>query len=309
MGFFSDISNVLDPVGGLLRGERKDRAGQSVDDARQAQELKRVQFDQLREDAQPLRELRNQNINRLLRLQGIFPTQPQATTASPFPNGFELVNMGNGEMGLVPRTTHLANAEQGEGGLVEFGAADQSEFYSSPEFETVRDAALRVKGTNPNMNRALAERANELAVGEFGNYHNRIFNQAGFSSSGLANTNKLLQQNVDAQANLLNNAGAQVASNLIGESNQRGQAAGSIVGALGAMFCDARLKKNARKVGEYHSGIGKYRWEWTDEAKDLVGNQPEEGPMAHEVYEKMPENITIRGEYLAIKDMRLVNGY
>lgn len=262
MGFFSDISNVFDPVGGLLRGEREDRAGQSVDDAREAQQLKRVQFNQLREDAQPLRDLRNQNINRLLRLQGI-----------------------------------------GTGG------PDQSEFYSSPEFETVRDAALRVQGTNPAMNQALSDRATELATGEFGNFQNRIFNTAGFSSDGLANTNKLLQQNVDAQANLLNSAGAQVASNLIGESNQRGQAAGSIVGALGAMFCDARLKKNARKIGEYHSGMGKYRWEWTDEAKDLVGNQPNEGPMAHEVYEKMPENITIRGGYLAIKDMRLVNGY
>lgn len=309
MGFLSD---VLDPAG--FFGDR-DPTGQeaaareSVVDAQQANELKRAQFDLLRQDAEPLRDLRNSNINRLLRMQGIFPSQPQTQPAANplgLPNGFELVDMGNGEMRLVPRP-QLENAPaQGEAGF-EFGAADQSEFYGSPEFQTVRDAALRVQGTNPNQTRALQERAGELGMGEFANYQNRIFNTAGFSSEGLNNTNRLLQQNIDSQTNLLNNAGAQAAGNLIAGANQRGQAAGSIVGLIGSMMCDARLKKNVKRIGSYPSGIGKYQWEWTDEAKKLVGDQPAEGPMAHEVAEKQPHNIGVRDGYLIVKDARLLH--
>lgn len=276
MGFFSSIGkSLLDPgkifhdSDNPIQREQRKQAEQTLAQSREAQELKRLQFDQLREDAGPLRALRNENINRLLSLQGITPTQDG----------------------------------------VQMGVADQSSFYSSPEFETVRDAALRVQGTNPNMQQALNERATQLGMGEFGNYHNRIFNTAGFSSSGLANTNRLLQDNIDSQVNLLNNAGAQAAGNLIAGANQRGQAAGSVVGLIGSLFCDARLKKNARKVGEYHSGLGKYEWEWTEKAKELVGNQPPVGPMAHEVLEKMPENITTRQGFLVVKDMRLVHGY
>lgn len=185
---------------------------------------------------------------------------------------------------------------------------DLSGFRSSPEYTTVRDVALRIKGNNSGQDQALAERAEQLGAGEYGNFHNRIFNTAGFSSEGLNNTNKLLQGNIDSQVNILNNAGAQGASNLLAGAQGRGSAASTGVGLLSA-FCDARLKTNARKVGEYHSGIGKYVWKWTEEAKKLVGSQPEEGPMAHEVFKIMPENITEVGGYLCIKDMRLINGY
>lgn len=263
MGFsFRDLGRAIDPVGSYIadevRGESEDQAQDAVNQGKKAADLKREQFNLLREDAQPLRELRNENINRLLRLQGIGQKQ------------------------------------------------DISEFSKSPEFMTVRDAALQVQGSNSNQDRELAERAAQLGMGEFGNFQNRIFNTAGFSSDGLNNTNRLLQENVDAQVNVLNNAGSQAAGGLISGANQRGQAASGILGMVGA-FCDARLKTNIRKVGDYRSGLGKYAWDWTEEAKELVGGQPASGPMAHEVFKAQPDNITEVNGYLVIKDMRLIH--
>lgn len=310
MGFFSDLGKSLLDPGGIFHNSKnpvqKDQerqAEQTLAQSKEAQDLKRLQFDQLREDAGPLRGLRNENINRLLRMQGINQVPGQA--AQPGLMEMQTIRTPFGDIQIPVQGQGTPATED----RIEFGPGDLSGFSTSPEFETVRDAALRVQGTNPNMQQALNERATQLGMGEFGNYHNRIFNTAGFSSSGLANTNRLLQDNIDSQVNLLNNAGAQAAGNLIAGANQRGQAAGSVVGLIGSLFCDARLKKNARKVGEYHSGLGKYEWEWTEKAKELVGNQPPAGPMAHEVFEQMPENVTTRDGYLAIKDMRLVHGY
>ena len=272
MGFFSDLkdkigtptlsptTNIGNFLGDTLRDESEDRAQETIDQAQEGVDLKRDQFNLLREDSRPLRELRNDNINRLLRISGI------------------------GEQQNI------------------------DDFRASPEFTTVRDAALRVQGSNSGQNRELAERANQLGSGEFSNFHNRIFNTAGFSSSGLNNTNKLLQANVDAQANLLNNAGAQAASNIMSASNAKNSAASGI-GGIFAALCDARLKKNIKRIGSYHSGLGKYAWEWTEKAKELVGNQPNIGPMAHEVFDVMPENVGEYKGYLQIKDMRLINGY
>ena len=267
MGFFSKIKDSLDPsaaldpfgfTGNPVQDEQREAAEEVVDQGQEAAGLKREQFDLLREDAGPLREIRNENINRLLNLQGVT------------------------------------------------GARDLSGFEASPEFITVRDAANEVQGLNDQQSAELSERANRLGQGEFANFRNRIFNTAGFSSSGLNNTNRLLQENVDAQANILNNAGATAASGLISGANARGQGAGALAGLFSAM-CDWRLKDNPVQVGTYEIGIPKYQWDWTDEALTLVGDQVPEGPMAHEVKAIMPDNVETVNGYLRIKDMRLIH--
>ena len=267
MGFFSElgdiVGSVLDPSG-LISGEnpvqeeQREAAEETVAQGKEAADLKREQFDILHTDAEPLRELRNANINRLLNLRGV-------------DDGFEVAS-----------------------------------FNASPEFTSVRDAAAGIEGLNSGQSAELAERAQRLGEGEFSNFRNRIFNTAGFSSSGLNNTNRLLQQNVDSQANILNNAGASAASGLISGANQRGQAAGAVGGLVGA-FCDKRLKDSAVQIGTYEIGIPKYEWDWTDTALALVGDQPNQGPMAHEVQAIMPDNVHEVSGYLRIKDMRLIH--
>jgi len=263
MGFFSDLGKVLDPAGvfgddnNAIFSSQNKESKNALKQAEKSGALQREQYDIARKDAEPLRALRDENINQLLRINGI--GQP----------------------------------------------ADITSFNASPEFTTVRDAALKVQGT-PEMQAALNARATNLGTGEFNNYQNRILNTAGFSSDGLASSNRLLQQNIDDRTNIMNNAGAGGAASLAQATAQRQQAAGGILSAF-AMFSDVRLKANARKIGVYHSGIPKYEWDWNEKAKKLVGSQPNVGPMAHEVYKKMPENITVVNGYLVIKDMRMID--
>lgn len=55
---------------------------------------------------------------------------------------------------------------------------------------------------------------------------------------------------------------------------------------------DERLKENLVKFGTMENGINVYRWDWKDEAKGLVGDQPAFGVIAQEVQEIVPEAVT-----------------
>ena len=72
-----------------------------------------------------------------------------------------------------------------------------------------------------------------------------------------------------------------------------------VLGAAGTAasiynMSDIRLKTNIKQVGKLDNGINLYTWKWTEEAKDIVGDQPEYGVLADEVQSVMPEAV-IRG--------------
>jgi hypothetical protein len=71
-----------------------------------------------------------------------------------------------------------------------------------------------------------------------------------------------------------------------------------VLGGVGAVApfipSDIRLKTNVKQVGKLDNGIKLYTWNWTEEAKDIVGDQPEYGVLADEVQDIMPEAV-IRG--------------
>lgn len=62
--------------------------------------------------------------------------------------------------------------------------------------------------------------------------------------------------------------------------------------AYAASKSDKKLKTNIRKVGQLASGLNTYFWDWTEEAKKLVGNQMTFGVMAQEAIEVFPEAIS-----------------
>lgn len=71
---------------------------------------------------------------------------------------------------------------------------------------------------------------------------------------------------------------------------------GSFLGGAGTAyqaFSDIRLKANIRQVGALDSGLGIYVWEWTEEAKGLVGGQRPLGVLAQEAIEIIPDAVTI----------------
>lgn len=62
--------------------------------------------------------------------------------------------------------------------------------------------------------------------------------------------------------------------------------------AYAASKSDKKLKTNIRKVGQLASGLNTYFWNWTEEAKKLVGNQMTFGVIAQEAIEVFPEAIS-----------------
>lgn len=71
------------------------------------------------------------------------------------------------------------------------------------------------------------------------------------------------------------------------------------IGAVGAIApflpgygsSDIRLKTNIKQVGKLNNGIKLYTWNWTEEAKGIVGDQVEYGVIAQEVMEVVPEAV------------------
>lgn len=78
-------------------------------------------------------------------------------------------------------------------------------------------------------------------------------------------------------------------------------AAQQIAGLIGAgaqlyAASDIALKRDIKRVGKLPNGINVYKWSWTEEAKNIVGDQPEYGVIAQEVQEVLPHAVK-RGDH------------
>ena len=254
MGFLSSVKDALQSASPSARAfsEPERAANAQVRQAERGVDLQRQIFNTIRDDAAPLRALRDATLPQLLSLQGIG------------------------------------------------GDLDRSQFYRSPEYGSVYNAASSVAdnllpNAPPGLRNALLDRAGNLASGEYSNFYNRLANVGGFSSQGIGNTNSQLQGNIDAQTALLNDAGAAAASGLIGSSNQRGQAAGSIVGLIGALS-DERLKENVVVVG--HDDLGRIvEFNYIGQKDRLRGR------MAQDLLETDPTSVSVHSSgYLMVDE-------
>jgi hypothetical protein len=69
---------------------------------------------------------------------------------------------------------------------------------------------------------------------------------------------------------------------------------------------DVRLKTNIRKVGKLASGLNTYFWDWTEEAKQFVGNQNTFGVIAQEAQLLFPEAVMMHTDgYLRVDYSRI----
>ena len=59
------------------------------------------------------------------------------------------------------------------------------------------------------------------------------------------------------------------------------------------MSSDKKLKTNIKKVGQLPSGLATYTWDWKEEFKHLVGNQPTLGVIAQEAMELFPKAVSM----------------
>jgi len=71
---------------------------------------------------------------------------------------------------------------------------------------------------------------------------------------------------------------------------------------------DVRLKENITKVGTTADGINLYTWDWTEDAKSLVKDQPAYGVIAQEVQHIIPEAVSTGTDgYLMVNYSKIFN--
>lgn len=174
-----------------------------------------------------------------------------------------------------------------------------------------------------NVRTALQEQAFGRAATQLGDFQNRLAALSGSAQTATGNVAQLGAQAAGQIGQGLQQAGAARASGILGSQQARAQGFSSIAGGLGSAFSggfgggrpaitettggpianapggfgfsDIRLKTNIKKVGELDSGLNWYSWIWSDEAKDIVGDQASEGVMAQEVRQIFPEAV-VKGQ-------------
>lgn len=105
------------------------------------------------------------------------------------------------------------------------------------------------------------------------------------SAAGQASAGMQSGQNI---ANLLAQQGAAQAGGILAAGGKQAQIFGDVMQTAGAVkgFCDPRLKRNARRIGTHHLGIGLYSWEYLWGAKGS-------GVMADELERIMPQAVSV----------------
>ena len=93
-----------------------------------------------------------------------------------------------------------------------------------------------------------------------------------------------------ARANLIGGLGSSMLSGLFTPVATQGGGVGNILTTLFPSISDVRLKDNIEKVGAV-DGINLYIWDWTDEGKDIAGDQKTFGVLAQEVQQIRPSAV------------------
>tara|TARA_R110000803_G_scaffold34529_4_gene75313 strand:- start:36 stop:947 length:912 start_codon:yes stop_codon:yes gene_type:complete len=71
---------------------------------------------------------------------------------------------------------------------------------------------------------------------------------------------------------------------------------GGLMGAIGGIFSDERLKDNLKLEGKTESGVNLYSWTWNKLAKGLGIDAPEYGVIAQEVLKVIPNAVYVDKE-------------
>lgn len=146
-------------------------------------------------------------------------------------------------------------------------------------------------GTGDDLQRNLLLLGNQFAQQDITNLQN--LTNTGLNAT--AQTGSFLQQGTTAQGGIIGNIANANAAGTIGAANAEADAINRLIQAGAAAFSDIRLKENV-KFSHVENGIRMYNWSWTDEAKDIVGDQESFGPIAQELKASHPELVTVDEE-------------
>lgn len=226
-----------------------------------------------------------------------FDTDPNRVLQNPL---FQALRQDQNQQ-LINQQAALGRG--GSGGTAD--ALDRNLLLLGTQFQD-RDIAQQQQDLTNRLNIGQQDFSNRLAANQarFG----QLFNLTGLGANAAA------QQATQGQ-NIIQGIGNAQAAGLIGASNaaaQQGQnllsgLQGATLGSQGlagglnagqgflAALCDVRLKENIEYV-ETVDGVDVFTWDWTDEAKEIVGDQPPRGPIAQILAESHPENVVFDDE-------------
>ena len=151
--------------------------------------------------------------------------------------------------------------------------------------ETERGAAARGFNRSGNVMASMNTRAQEVASAEYGNIINRLTNLAGATPQNAIGGGQVYGQMLgdahSAQSGSMANAAA----------GASGGGMSDLLGGIGSMMSDIRLKKDVTKV-EDREGYTWYTWTWNELAEPLGLTGTSEGVIANELQETHPELVT-----------------
>jgi hypothetical protein len=165
---------------------------------------------------------------------------------------------------------------------------------SQGRLQTGRDIAQQIGGTTSALSDLISRQGAGLAdiTGTGGVNLANLLQGAGAAQAGGQTDLATILANIATQQGSTV-AGLPSASQLLtgqGLLQPIGQAASGIGTAILAAS-DIRLKTNIQRTGQTPSGINLYKWDWTEEGREIVGDQPAFGVMAQEVMEMTPEAV------------------
>lgn len=294
-------------------------------------EEQRRQFDITQQQLQPFVSTGVDALNQqriLLGLGALPAAQPQQQPQQPA----QVLGGGSG-VGLFGLINKAFDRQQGEGGQLgptalegEFIPAGQltpeeqqqqafAAFGESPGQRFLRERGQRALLRNAsaigglgggNVRSALQQQGIGFAQQDFQNQLNRLAGLSGTGQQTGVNVGQLGAQAASGIAGGLQAAGLGRATGILGQAEQRREGIGQVAQIAGFFAgSDRRLKKNVSKTGELESGLNWYTWDWTEEAKGIVGDQAGEGVIAQEAQEKFPEAISMVKGFLHVDYRRI----
>lgn len=188
------------------------------------------------------------------------------------------------------------------------------QFQESPGTQFLREQGLRLIDTGAAATgglgggqrlRELTKFSQGLAEQDLSNQFNRLGIVSGRGQTAATQQAGLGQQFSQDVGSILGQQASIIGAGQQAQAQTTSNLIGSAAGLAASFFSDSRLKKNIEKVGNLASGLAWYLWEWTDEASDLVGDQPAHGVMAQEVQIIFPEAVALKDGFLAVNYSRI----
>jgi len=193
------------------------------------------------------------------------------------------------------------------------------QFQEGPGTEFLREQGLRLINTGAAATgglgggqrlRELTQFSQGLALQDLSNQFNRLGVVSGQGQAAGQQLVGLGERFATGTGGILGEQASATAQSLQNQQAQQANTIGAIGGAAASFFSDVRLKEKLEKIGVLYiatlnTTLDWYLWNWNQVAQALVGDQPAEGVLAHEVQVLFPDAVSEKDGFMTVDYTRL----